>query len=309
MKTKFIYPALLLFSVFSVLSSCKKDSASTASKTTSSTTITASVSSGSIALSSVDTSSTGKKDTLFLVNCFKPHSKPDSVAFSALPSAIGTYLTANYSGYTFQKAFAILDTTKAITAYIVIIKYNGNFVGLKFDANGNFVSVLEQMLGQDMHNPQGCHPGGPFGDRQGGPAQDTIALSAIPSAVLTYFDSTYPTDTLLHAAITPDSTYLLISKNGVLYATNISAAGKLISRMQVGPPPPFNVKSVTQASLLSAITTYLTATYPAYVFNKAFADLNGTTVIGYDVFITANSTDYMVHFDASGNFVNAITLH
>ncbi|WP_259067159.1 PepSY-like domain-containing protein [Mucilaginibacter sp. X4EP1] len=312
MKTKVIYPTLLLFAMFGILSSCQKDAASTSSKTTSTTTtatITARTLTGSIVLASVDTASSGKKDTLFLVNCFKPHSKPDSVAFSALPTAIGTYLTANYSGYTFKKAFKITDTTKTVTGYVVIIKYNGNFVGLKFDASGNFVSVLEQMMGQDINNPQGSHPGGPFDDRQGGPAKDTIALLAIPSAVLTYFDTTYPTDTLLHASITPDSTYLLISKNGVLYATNISVAGKLISRIQVGPPAPLNVKSVTQANLLSAITTYLTATYPGYVFNKAFADLNGSTIIGYDVFITANSSNYIVHFDASGNFVKAITLH
>ena len=308
MKTKFTYPALLCFVVLTLFSSCKKDAASTASKTTTTTSVTASFSDGRIAVASYDTAATGKKDTLFLMNCFQPHSQPDSVAFSALPSAIGTYLTANYSGYTFQKAFKILDTTKTVTGYVVIIKYNGNFVGLKFNASGSFVSVLEQMLGQDIGNPQGCHPGGPFGDRQGGPPKDTIALSAIPSAVLTYFDTTYPTDTLLHAAITPDSTYILISKNVVLYATNITSSGKLLSRMQIGPGP-CNVAPVSQASLLAAITTYLSTTYPGYVFNKAFADLKGNTTIGYDVFITANSTDYVVHFDASGTFASAITLH
>jgi hypothetical protein len=307
MKRKINYPALLLIGLLGVLSACTKEAVKTTSTGSSSISnkISASSANGTVALATVDT---GKKDTLFLVNCFQPHALTDTVAFSALPSAISTYLTANYSGYTFEKAFEVLSSTKAVTAYIVVIKYNGNFVGLKFDASGTFVSVLEQMMGQDMSNPQGCHPGGPFGDRRGGPAQDTIALSAVPSAVLTYFETNYPTDTLLHAAVTPDTTYILISKNGSLYATNITAAGKLISRIKLIPGP-LHVKPVTEASLLSAITTYLTSTYSGYVFDNAFADLQGTTVVGYDVFITENSTNYMVHFDASGNFVNAITLH
>jgi len=310
MKTKTTHPTLLLLCVLGIFSSCKKDAESTVSKSTtvSTTSITARAATGAIVLASVDTSATGKKDTLFLVNCFPPHNPPpDSVAFSALPSAIATYLTANYSGYTFKKAFE-LDSAKINTGYIVVIKYDNNFVGLKFTASGAFVRVLEQMLGQDMNNPQGCHPGGPFGDR-GQPRRDTIALTALPSAVLSYFEKTYPSDTLLHASVTPDTTYILISANKGLYATNITAAGTLISRMQIMPPTQGPPKPVAQSALLSAITTYLTTTYPGYVFNQAFADINGTTVVGYDVFITANSTNYVVHFDASGIFVSATTLH
>jgi hypothetical protein len=310
MKAKFIYPAILLFAVMSIISSCKKDASST-SKTSSTsattTSISARVADGAIVLAASDTAGPGKKDTLYLINCFPPSQQPDTVAASALSSSITTYLSSNYSGYTFQKAFAI-DSAKTLIGYVVVIKYNGNFVGLKFTASGTFVKVLEQMMSQDMNNPQGCHPGGPFGDR-GQPGRDSVALSALPAAVLSYFDKTYPADTLLHAFVTPDTTYVLISKDKGLFATNVSAAGKLINRMQLMPPMPFPPKPVAQSALPAAIATYLTSTYPGYVFNQAFADMNGNTTVGFDVFITVNSTNYMVHFDASGNYVSAVTLH
>lgn len=286
---------MMLLGILCIFSSCRKDAKST-STTTSTTTST-----GTISIASL-VSSSGSTDSIYLVNCFSKHSKKDSVAASALPAAVTTYLTTNYSGYTFEKAFKITDSLSVITNYIVIIKYNSNLVGLKFTATGTFVSVLEQMAGVDMKGKgPGWHEGGPFSNRDG-KHKDTIALSAIPSVVKTFFTTTYPTDTLLHASITADSTYILISKNVVLYATDISAAGVLIKRIQAeqhgGKPT-----AVTAANLPAAIATYLTATYPGYVIDKAFSISTSGVVTGYDVFITANNTHYVLQFNASGTFV------
>ena len=300
------YPYVVLFSALSILASCKKDANST--KTASTTGLTSST---SIAITSLDAaSSSGSTDSLYLVNCNPPRSKRDTIAFSALPASISTYLTANYSGYSFFKAFVIADSLKATTGYVVVIKYNNAFVGLKFAADGIFVKVLEQMTGQDMKDPKGkgFHPGGPFGDRDG-KHRDTIAVSAIPSAVLTYFTTNYPSDTLLHASITPDTSYVLISKNKVLYATDITAAGAFVKRVQLEPKPGPH-KAVAEADLPASVATYLTATYPGYVFNKAFLEAGpGNTVRVYHVFITVNSTNYAVDFDASGAFVKAVVIH
>jgi hypothetical protein len=309
MKTKVIYPSLILLSIFSVLSSCNKDvKTSTSSKTTTTSTLTSATltADGAIALASVD--SAGVKDSIYMVNCFPPHgNKPDSVAFSALPTAIGTYLSANYSGYTFTKAYKV-DSAKVLVSYVVVIKYNGLFVGLKFTSTGTFVNVLEQKDGANMGGGgKGWHPGGPFCDR-GGIQHDTIAIASVPAAVLTYFTTTYPTDTLLHAYKTPDTTYILISKDTVLYATNISATGTLIKRLKIEQKGGKHTE-IAAASLLSAITTYLTTTYPGYVFDKAYVESNKTGVIGYHVFITVNSTNYEVGFDATGAFVKAVTIH
>ena len=78
------------------------------------------------------------------------------VLFTSLPSTSTAYLTANYAGYTAQKAFVIKDTTGAVKGYVAIIQFNGKPVGVKFDAAGNFVRVLEQREGRDL-NGHGWH--------------------------------------------------------------------------------------------------------------------------------------------------------
>ncbi len=98
---KVIYPSLALLLLISIFTSCKKDAASTSSKTTTTATL---ASTGTIAITTLASTSTSSKDTLYMVNCFSRHSKKDTVASNALPTAIGTYLTANYAGYTFAKA-------------------------------------------------------------------------------------------------------------------------------------------------------------------------------------------------------------
>lgn len=314
MKTNFFYPAILLAVIAGLFSACTKTGNLKSVTTTPTLTATVSASTvlatGSIAIgttaSIASTRAFDEKDSIYVMNCFPPRGKKDSVTFSALPAAIGTYLTANYSGYTFTKAFAISDSTKTVINYIVIIKYNGNLVGLKFTTAGVFVNVLKQCDGADLGGPGGFHPGGPF-DNRGGMHPDTVALTAIPAVVKTYFTTTYPTDTLLHAAIAPDGDYILISKNKTLFATAITATGTFINRMQI-PGPPAVHTAVLQANLPTAVSTYLTTTYPGYVFDKAFSASNKSGIIGYEVFITSNNTKYAVTFDATGTFVKAVAV-
>ncbi|OOQ58590.1 hypothetical protein BC343_07960 [Mucilaginibacter pedocola] len=295
----------MLLGGIGVFSSCSKDA--TSNKTDSTTTAassalaTAVANTGSIAISTVSTS--GTTDSLYLVGCMGKRDKKDTVAFSALPAAIGTYLTTNYSGYTFKKAFAVKDSTGTLTSYIVAIQFNGSPVGLKFTADGTFVKVLEQRIGDDLRHGRRFHEGGPFGDRNGHP-RDTIALSALPTAVSSYFATNYAADTLLHAFIAHDSTYVLISKNNGLYSTAITKAGSLVKRVQIDNHRG-KVASVTEAGLPATATTYLTTTYAGYVFNKAFSVSKAGVVQSYVVFITVNTTKYVVVFDSSGTFVAA----
>ncbi|MDB5150527.1 MAG: putative beta-lactamase-inhibitor-like, PepSY-like, partial [Mucilaginibacter sp.] len=292
---------LLVLGTVIGLASCKKENASkSASAGVSSTAIT---STGAIAISLASGTTT---DSVYIVSCYGKHDKKDTVAFSALPTAIGTYLTANYSGYTFKKAYSITDSTKTVVNYIIVIRYNSALIGLKFTAAGTFVSTLEQREGADLKGP-GWHQGGPF-DNRDGKHRDTVAISALPTAVSSFFSTTYPTDTLLHASITPDNVYILISKNGVLYSTAVTTTGKLVKRVQIEKHD-LKHAAVTEANLPAAITTYLTTTYPGYVFDKAFSENSGGTLQGYVVFITSNSTKYAVLFNASGTFVKALPIH
>ena len=61
----------------------------------------------------------------------------DLIDFNSLPSSVATYLNSNYSGYTFNKAFIIKDNSGNVQGYVVIIQYNGNPVGLKFEISYN----------------------------------------------------------------------------------------------------------------------------------------------------------------------------
>jgi hypothetical protein len=300
MKTKIYYLLMAIAVTVTTFSSCKKE------ESTDKTEESAVISAGAIAVGTTTSlgilsSISGVKDSVYLINCYAKRGKKDSVAFSALPTAISTYLTANYAGYTFSKAFKITDPASTLTGYVVVIKVNNNPIGLKFTATGTFVNVLEQRAGADLLG-KGWHDGGPFCNRDG-KCRDTIAITAIPTAVKNFFTTTYPTDTLLHAYTTRDTTYILISKNNGLYATGITPAGKLVNRTQISPRPKHI--EVAAVNLPSVITSYLGTTYPGYTFNKAFSESAQNVLQAYVVFITSNSTNYAVEFSASGTFVKA----
>jgi hypothetical protein len=296
----------LLLSVIAtgfLLSSCQKNGQSPSkSTTTSSGTVTSLAFSANQAL----VVSAASADTIYAVNTCQRGDKADTVVFSALPDTIGKYLTANDSGYTFKNAYKISDHSGTLRAYVVMITYNGNPVALAFDVSGIFVKVLEQRERGDL-NGRGWHEGGCFGNRDGH-HRDTIAITSLPVTITTYFSTHYTSDTLKHALINRDSSYAVVSVDNGLFVTQFTAAGTFINRIQVYP----HVVSRTwlgQADLPSAVSTYLTTTYPAYVFDAAYTvKLNGT-VKAYLVFIDANTTKYLVSFDASGTFVKSITLH
>jgi len=300
------YLLIVAASLLLLFTSCSKDAKSTKTSSSSTTSSSSKVISSTEAISLSVTDSTGSSDTLYAVKCYPPGGKPDSIAFSSLPSSVSAYLITNYSGYTFLKAFKTITRSNTVDGYVVVIMYNKKPVALKFSSTGTFEMVLEQMDMHDMQSGQPWHPGGPFSNRGGG-KPDTVAVSALPSAISQYFKTNYPADTLLHAVINPDSSYTIISKDDGLFATTFSSSFKFIARLQLMPPAP--QKAVSAAELPASITTYLTTTYPGYVFNNAFEILKGSTVENYVVFINANNTCYALTFDGSGTFVKSNTLH
>ena len=277
------------------LSSCQKEIAVSATEASAIQAAVAQTQAISVAASSATAG-----DSIYVVNTCSRDSKRDSIAFSSLPSSVTTYLTTNYAGYTAQKAFTVKDASGNLQGYIAIIVFNGNPVGLKFDASGAFVQVLEQREGRDLIG-SGHHDGGCFQNRDGR-QRDTVALSALPTSITAYFASNYATDTLIRASKTRDSGYVVISKNNGLFATVFTSTGTFISRVEL-PAPRGKVNSIDQSALPAAALSYLSATYPNYVFNKAFSITINGTVQGYCVVIEANNTKYAVQFDATGNFV------
>ncbi len=251
------------------------------------------------------TAATPTSDAVYIVNTCPKDGKADSVAFSSLPSAVATYLSANYAGYTLKKAFAAKTSAGVVESYGVVIVFNGKPVGLQFDTGGNFVRVFEQRERRDLKN-KGWHPGGRFENRDGR-FRDTLQLSALPAAVKSYFATTYPKDTLVHALTVKDGNIVVISANNGLYASVFSSAGVFVKRAAL-PQPGGKRAEVALTSLPTVTQTYLSVTYPGFTFDKAFVIKSGSAIKGYVVMIDANTTKYCLQFDGAGVFVRSLVI-
>jgi hypothetical protein len=281
------------------LSCQKNDNLSTNDISTSSTIAVA------VSATSTTTVAAGGTDSIYLVQPCGRGGRRDSISQSGLPANVATYLTANYSDYTFYKAFAIKNSSSQVTGYAVVIYFNNKPVGLQFDNAGAFVKVLEQREKGDLSG-SGHHRGGRFEHRDG-LGRDSVAVTALPSSVASYFATNYPTDTLLKAFKNIDSSIVVVSKNNGAFATTFSASGAFIKRNSLNSRGG-NCQSIELAALPSMAANYLAQTYPNYVFKKAFAIIQNGTAKGFIVFIDANNTKYAVEFDTTGNFVAAKTI-
>jgi len=302
-KNTQIKSALLVLSVALVsLGSCKKDTISLDNELE-----FAKLEAITISSTSAIAGSGNSSDSLYAMEACKKGNKKTAVELSALSATITTYLSTNYSGFTFQKAFQVANqTTSAVESFVVVIQFNAKPVAIKFDAAGAFVKVLELREGRNMKGRGGWHAGGCF-DNRDGKQRDTIAVSAIPALIKTYIATTYSADTIVHAFVNKDQSIVVISKNVNDFATAFSSANIFIKRTEL---PAFSAKgrSIEASALPSVSTTYLTTTYPNYVFKKAFELKTNNAIKGYLVLIDANLTKYAIHFDANGQFVKAVTI-
>ncbi len=165
--------------------------------------------------------------------------------------------------------------------------------------------MLEQRDKQDLDG-KGWHEGGCFSNRDG-MNKDTVKLSALPSIILSYFSANYPQDTLLRAFQTINKDYVVYSIDNGSFAALFDSTGTFIRRVQLNENQGRARTVVAESALPPAIGNYLTNTYPNYVFEQAFSISKNGTITDYVVCIDENGTKYAVEFDASGNFVRAIT--
>ena len=224
----------------------------------------------------------------------------------------GAHLRVTPAGQGSQKLnFAQFGNGAGISSTLILINPSSTDVAtgtaFLFDSNGNFVRVLEQRDKGDIDG-KGWHDGGRFCDRNG-LQKDTVALSALPTSILSYLAANYSTDTLVKAFQNRhDSSFVVISKNNGLFATVFDSSGNFVKRVTL-PAPPGIAVGITQSALPANVLSYLSTTYPDYVFEKAFAVYNNSNVLqGYAVVLNANNTKYAVLFDSSGNFVSVKTI-
>jgi hypothetical protein len=289
---------LLAMAIFAVVS-CKKETS--AANEPNSTANSTSATSSTIA---VATDSSGRDSVYILQQCDHGYFR-DSIAFSGLPDSVQAYLNTNYAGYGFVKAYEIKDSAGTIGGYVLIISFNGKPVGLLFNAAGNFQRVLEQREGDDLQG-DGWHHGGRFDDRDGS-HRDTVALSALPSAITSYLASNEPSDTLIRAYLNRDSSWLVITKDNGLFANVFNANGDFVKRVSLTPAGfSFNapyIQNVAKDSLPAAGLSFLTTTFPDYVFESAVSFTVNGQLQGFAVFIDANNTKYSVWLNAAGNLI------
>ena len=249
---------LTLAAISALLNSCTKETSQAGS--------TSQTSSSTISVAASENNSASGDSIYVIQPCPRGYSR-DSITASQLPSAAAAYLSSNYAGYTFNKAFAVVDNSGQTAAYVAIIFYNDKPVAILFDNSGNFVRVLEQRDKNDIDG-KGWHDGGRFCDRDR-QQKDTVALNALPAIVLTYMATNYPTDTLLKAfQDRQDSGFLVISKSNGLFATVFAANGTFVKRVTV-PAPSATFASINESALPANVANYLTETYPDFVFEKA----------------------------------------
>ena len=308
---KFLEKLSSLLAVVFYLASCKNDASS----------VTPTLATDQFIVVSVDSTGGpghgpgGPHDSVCVM--FDKHEFPrgahkDSVAAAALLPAITTYLTTTYPGYTFTKAFKISDSTGVAKGYVVIINYNGKPVAVSFDAAGVFKTVMEQrergdVGGPDGHDGPGGHDGGMFGDR-GHDGRDTVALTALSTTIKNYMKTNYAKDTLEKAFTDNSGNTVVISKNNGLYATVFTSAGVFVSHTLLTNLHGVEA-NVAQTALPATTLTYLTATYPNYVFTAAESVTVNGVLQGYEVFINANNTRYALQFNATGAFVSVKVIH
>jgi hypothetical protein len=143
------------------------------------------------------------------------------LAETDLPTAITSYLTTNYNGYTFNHARAI-KTNGIITGYGVEITYNNVKVRLLFDATGAFVSL--DTTGDGKGHPQDSTKSNNHGKGT------LVAQADLLAVITTYLNPNYSGYTFVSAMAFLDGTTIKgygvkITYQGKTYDLEFDATG------------------------------------------------------------------------------------
>jgi hypothetical protein len=143
-------------------------------------------------------------------------------------------------------------------------------------------------------------------------AGDAITAVDLPAIATDYLKLTYPGYTLVNAGEKKDKAGVVtgymanIDVAGVKYHIHFDATGKFVDAKEKTGKSKGKGTPVLQADLLPAIKTYLTATYPGYVFKDAISMSKNDVIVGYGVRITtADAKSMNILFDTAGVFVKS----
>ena len=135
-----------------------------------------------------------------------------------------------------------------------------------------------------------------------------IDPATLPAVITDYLKANYAgyvivqADAKVNAAGAITGYETLINVGTVQYELEFGPTG-IFTKLET-PDGHAEGNGIAQSTLLPAITTYLTTTYPGYVFREAESKLVNGVLTGYKVEIVQNNLKYNVLFDAAGAFVS-----
>lgn len=137
---------------------------------------------------------------------------------------------------------------------------------------------------------------------------NVIDPATLPTVITDYLKANYAgyiivqADAKVNAAGAITGYETLINVGTVQYELEFGPTG-IFTKLET-PDGHAEGNGIAQASLLPVITTYLTTTYPGYVFKEAETKLVNGVLTGYKVEIVQNNLRYNVLFDTAGVFVS-----
>jgi len=210
-----------------------------------------------------------------------------------LPASVQTAIKA----YTFKWAMAMVAPDKS-TVYHVHAEKDGLTWDLDIDATGKILSVKEM-------KPM--------------PTITETDITTLPAAIKTYLDANAPAGWTLKKAtsISADNVvihyHVLVNSGTNVLTYMFDKDFKAITNAGKGPKdnptlPKATITEITKDKIPAAASTYLTANYAGYVFNKAISVSLDGTLKEIEVFISVGDKKYKVEFDAAGKFQSAVLL-
>jgi hypothetical protein len=269
---KSVFAPLFALVLIVLGSSCKKDAVVTP-------VVTAAV------ISTVTTDATTLSDVQTL-SC----QLPDTIDVATVPTALTTYVSSNYTGYTTQFIYAV-KTGGTITGYVANLVNGTSHMNVRFDATGTYVKALTLP----------AHTGfAMFGT-------DTVPSSTLPAALTTYLAANSSTYTVQRIFMEADSSNTIIATQGtnayaLLYNKNTPTALTIIS---LGAAD-FTTPSPDMSTLPASVATYINTNYNGATIERIFMESCSGASNGYTVIFKNNTTQYAAEFDATGNFIEIL---
>lgn len=127
---------------------------------------------------------------------------------SALPTAVTGYISTNYAGSTISRAGKLEDGSFVVH----VNKADGSHVGLKFDAEGKFLSEKTQKA-----------------------PHKHITAAELPAAVTAYVTANYAGGTIEKAAVKEDGSFVVIVKkaDATIVGAGFTAAGTFSGEVEM----------------------------------------------------------------------------